>query len=455
MKKYYLILLAILLVLTAGCNLARDPQTLIHEPQTLTAAEITKTDPVTTDPQATPQTTPVDNDNIPPANISFLTDAAFSTTRTISQLSSEFKDAYARISLDLLKKTMEAGKSTIISPISVLTDIGLTTNGARGKTQTTMLEWISPGLSIDALNDQLFSLRERLEKGGESTFVETDGIFLTCREDFKVNAEFLALVKDTYRAQIAQVDFTDQGIIKSLNNWMSDSTNKLIPEVLKSGDVDINTVMLLVNAVCFDAEWEEAFPTSGKSTFHSTSGDKSVKMMMSTEHSFIRGDNETGFIKEYKGGQFGFAALLPREGLSITDYVNGLDGNTFLRLISEQQTNTIVKLALPEFSCETSADLRALLETLGLEEIFSDGADFSGLGHMDDGNGVGLGKAWHRTKLEVCETGTKAGSVSVISATASATEPPGTERLVFDRPFVFSIIELNTGLPVFIGICDL
>jgi len=73
---------------------------------------------------------------------------------------------------------------------------------------------------------------------------------------------------------------------------------------------------------------------------------------------------------------------------------------------------------------------------------------------MDDGSGVGLGKILHGTKLEVFETGTRAGSSSVVTVTAAATEAPGVKKVILNRPFVFSIIDMDTGLPLFIGVYD-
>ena len=389
-----------------------------------------------------------------PVNIRFLTDTGFTSSRKINELSPDFSDAYASISLELLGNIYETGSPSVISPMSIITSVGLTACGARGKTQDTIFNWLGTENDIDVLNDQLYSFRERFENGSVPVFSEANGVFLTERDDFIVNNEFLDLVKNTFRAQIAQLDFGNAAAADALNKWINDSTNGMVPALFKNGDVNYNTVMVLANSVCFDAEWDEPFTASWKYNFHGSSGDKKVKVMASSEHLFIDGSNETGFIKTYKGGQFGFAALLPREGIIIEDYVKGLEGNTFTNLIKEAESLEKVDIVVPSFSVDTSLDLRKLLKKIGLEELFSEDADFGGFGHMDDGSGVGLGKILHGTKLEVFETGTRAGSSSVVTVTAAATEAPGVKKVILDRPFVFSIIDMDTGLPLFIGVYD-
>ena len=127
--------------------------------------------------------------------------------------------------------------------------------------------------------------------------------------------------------------------------------------------------------------------------FHGVSGDRKTDWLWSYEYGYIAGDNETGFVKTYKGGQYAFVALLPREDLSLDAYLELLDGNRFLSLLKNVQYDLRTLVSMPAFTASTDTDLRALLIDLGLDSWFVETADFTGLGTMADGSGVGLGKA--------------------------------------------------------------
>ncbi|MBO7406460.1 MAG: serpin family protein, partial [Clostridia bacterium] len=389
-----------------------------------------------------------------PVTLRFLTDSAFSTSRKAEALGGDFKSAYARIALESLRKAYVKGQNTVLSPLSVITALALTANGARGTTQKQALELWSGEWDIDRLNEQLFSFREKLEADTDCRLVNADAVFLTEREDFIVNENYISLVSDTYRAQIAQLDFQKAGAAGSVNRWISDHTGGLIPAVLRDGDVNINTMMLLVNALCFDAEWAQPLQEAGKQVFHGVSGDRKTDWLWSYEYGYIAGDNETGFVKTYKGDQYAFVALLPREDLSVDAYLELLDGSRFLSLLKNVQYDLRTIVSMPAFTASTDTDLRALLSALGLESWFVETADFTGLGTMADGSGVGLGKARHCSSFELGAAGTKAAASSVVSATAAATSPPWDAEVRLDRPFVYAVIDLATGLPVFAGVFE-
>ena len=84
----------------------------------------------------------------------------------------------------------------------------------------------------------------------------------------------------------------------------------MIPELLE-GPLDDNTVMVLLNAISFDAKWESKFSTgTGLLPFNGASGTKDVPYLFGLGQTLIRGYGE-GFYKRYEGGNYAFAAILP------------------------------------------------------------------------------------------------------------------------------------------------
>jgi serpin B len=80
-----------------------------------------------------------------------------------------------------------------------------------------------------------------------------------------------------------------------------------------------------------------------------------------------------------------------------------------------------------------------------MTDAFTPAADFSGISP-----GLLIDQAIHRATITVTEWGTEAAAVTGLAAMASAElAPPLTVRA--DHPFVFSIVHLPTGAPLFVG----
>lgn len=108
---------------------------------------------------------------------------------------------------------------------------------------------------------------------------------------------------------------------------------------------------------------------------------------------------------------------------------------------------------MPKFKCEYNASLVNTLENMGMEIAFNEKkADFSSLGQSQLGN-IYVSNIVHKTFIEVGEEGTKAAAITAVIMDASSampTEEPKEVRLT--RPFVYAIIDMQTNLPIFIGV---
>ncbi len=78
----------------------------------------------------------------------------------------EFKAAAASFSADLFKYNYSNGKTTLVSPLSVLTALALVQNGAEGETLV-QLERALGGLDRDALNKYMRAYCDFLSAGDE------------------------------------------------------------------------------------------------------------------------------------------------------------------------------------------------------------------------------------------------------------------------------------------------
>jgi serpin B len=306
-------------------------------------------------------------------------------------------------------------------------------------------------MSVSELNLYLYSYLSSLPSGEKYKVSVANSIWFTEDESFSVAQDFLQLNADYYGADIYKAPF-DSGTLRDINNWVKKETDGMIPKVVD--DIPSEAVMYLVNALAFDAEWMSVYEKDQvrDGEFTKEDGTKQrVEMMYSTEHNYLEDESATGFIKYYKGGKYAFAALLPNEGISLSDYIASLDGATLNSLLFDVKS-TEVKTSIPKFEVDYDTELSMVLARMGMLDAFDvKQADFSNLGVYEGGN-LYIDSVIHKTYIEVREKGTRAGAVTAVGKDGGAMPNPEKPKEVYlDRPFVYMLIDTENNIPFFIG----
>ena len=356
-----------------------------------------------------------------------------------------FKSAYGNFSVELLKKCFDGKSNTLISPLSISSALTMTANGANGQTKDEMEKVLGSGMSINELNKYLSSFSGSLTSGEDFKLKNANSIWFRDEENrLTVEKDFLQKNADYFGAAIYKRAF-DNATCKEINNWVSDNTDGMIDKILDN--IPDEAIMYLINAVSFDAEWGNVYKENdiadGKFT---NSEDKlmNVTMMHSTESIYLESDGCKGFIKQYKGGKYGFAAILPDSNVSISDFVGSLNGDKLFKMLQNaESTNVVAKM--PKFEYEYSAELSEALKALGMPTAFSDSADFSGI----SGDKLLISDVLHKTKISVTEEGTRAVAATGVVMSAA---PDGDKQVLLNRPFMYMILDNETMLPLFAGI---
>ena len=350
----------------------------------------------------------------------------------------------------LFQASAKSGENTLVSPLSVLCALAMTANGAEGETLEQMEAVF--GMSAAELNLYLYSYVKNLPRGEKYKLSLANSIWFIEDERFTVNRDFLQTNADYYGADIYRAPF-DGRTCKDINNWVKQKTDNMIPEILDQ--IPPDAVMYLVNALAFEAEWSEVYKEhqvrDGKFTKEDGT-EQDAEFMYSSEGVYLEDEKAAGFIKYYKGGKYAFAAMLPHEGVSVSDYVASLSGESLHTMLENPQYTTVLT-SIPKFEMEYSVEMSEILEGMGMSRAFVPAsAEFGRLGTSTDGN-IYISRVLHKTFISVGEKGTRAGAATVVemSGESAMADPQQPKQVYLDRPFVYMLIDCENNIPFFIG----
>ena len=359
--------------------------------------------------------------------------------------------AAADFGVRLFKTSMEEGKNTLISPLSVLYALAMTTNGAEGETLSQMEQVL--GMDVDNLNSYMLAYLDLLPETKDYKMSLANSIWFKDDPNFAVEQSFLQTNADYYGAGAYKAAF-DEGTRNDINNWVKEHTDGMIPEIID--EIPDEAIMYLVSALAFDAKWADEYEEhqirEGRFTMEDGTR-QDVDMMHSEEYTYLEDDLATGFIKYYKDRKYAFVAMLPNEGVTVSQYVDSLTGEHLRELLNNPQDVTVFA-SIPKFETEYSIEMSEVLQEMGMTDAFDwRVADFSKLGTYNvDGMNICINRVLHKTFISVTEQGTRAGAATAVEMVAEgAMEIVEFKEVVLDRPFVYMLIDCETNLPFFIG----
>lgn len=235
-----------------------------------------------------------------------------------------------------------------------------------------------------------------------------------------------------------------EGAAATINTWSAANTGGLIPRLFTPAEL-ADARLVLANALAFKGRWALPFDPelTTDAPFQTPSGEVTVPMMTRARMQvpYTEGVGWKAVMLPYEGNGTAMAIVLPAEGRSLTEAMEGLDGETLASLaVAPPMT---VDVAIPRFRVASEHDLIANAEALGLETVLLR-TEYSGFGES-----LVVSKAKQKVVVEVSEEGTEAAAVTAITMKRTASRR--TLSLRADRPFLFAVWHRETETPLFIG----
>jgi serpin B len=340
------------------------------------------------------------------------------------------------------------------SPGSLSTALAMTYAGARGQTAEQMTQVLHFPLSQEKLHPAFAVLQATWGAGGEKARYRLNvANRLWGQEGFAFVPGFLAVTRERYGAELAQVDFArkTEPARQRINAWVEEQTQGEIRDLIPSDVLDATTRLVLTDAIYFKGEWTEPFEKEATriAPFYISSRQQTnVPLMYQMgDFRFWSGDGLKVLELPYGKGDLAMLVLLPNAIEGRTALEAGLTADNLTRWQSGLRKQE-VRVYLPRFQVTSPFRLDEVLKAMGMTRVFTPGeADLSG---MSSGGGLFLSAVIHKAFIDVNEEGTVA---TAATAEVAKSAPPIKEPEVFkaDHPFVFLIRDNRTGSILFLG----
>ncbi|XP_069685958.1 alpha-1-antitrypsin-like protein GS55-MS [Periplaneta americana] len=347
--------------------------------------------------------------------------------------------------------------NVIVSPISVYCILAQTQQGARGQIQTLLRTTLRADAEKTRNECQNF-IHSIIYRGEENFTVEADnGIFL--RNGCDVLPNFETCMTDYFMTEFIYIDFTTVEEAKeAVNTYVIKNNKQNITQLISVDETENRSAILAVlSAFYFEANWSNTFvPIKIKSEEFRPGPDLvyNVPTMFYEQTHMAGTSTELGAKWVHLNMQvttFTMLLVLPIIKYGLKDVIQRLTPEILTELFSEKNEH-LVRLSLPKFKIQKETDLIPVLKNLGLQHIFEDNADFSGI----ISELIANTSFSQNMKMDVDERG-----ISVLTDKGSTKCQPAPKRsqrekqnaidFTADHPFLVFIVDRINSVPVFAG----
>ena len=332
---------------------------------------------------------------------------------------------------------VEKGENVVVSPYSAGVALSMLAEGAEGETRAEF---------DNALNGCIFKAEDL---GNNDTITVKSSNSVWVDNDFSIRNSYVNLLEKDFDAFIDALSFADPATVKAINDWCAENTNGKIDEIIDR--LDPSAVMVLVNALYFNAPWEDKFSPSltKEADFHGVTKNSKVQMMnRSARMNYAEYYGCQMVELPYAGGRYSMIVILPPAGMdadAMMQYVGESIYDMAMGMFQPRQ----VRFKMPKAKIETSLILNQALKNMGIKSAFTTAADFKGIAAMGP---LVLDQVKQKCYIDISEKGTEAAAVTSAQIRLTSARPEAEPvEMTVDRPYLFIITDKTNGNILFAG----
>lgn len=375
-----------------------------------------------------------------------------------------FADVQNAFALALYGQLFQRPGNLFISPFSISTALAMACAGARGETADEMSRALRFTSSEETLHLSFAELLQRLNAAGGGEYEMAVANSLWGQEGAPLRDLFLEHVAMYYGGGMNVVDFRggSESARAAINRWVEEKTRQRIRNLIPPGGVDIDSRLVLVNAVYFKGRWWRPFHEAATrpEPFHLEGGGKVQAPLMHQQVviQYMAARDFQAVDLDYRGDDLSMLVLLPNKKGGLRDLEKSLSERMLKECVRQMRAHE-VKLFLPRFRITWGTEeIGEHLRALGMRLAFARfQADFSGINGQEPPHEESLfiSAIFHKTFVEVNEEGTEAAAATAVATPLAGAalhyKPPPIPVFRADHPFLFAIRDRRSGTLLFLG----
>ncbi|KAK2889297.1 hypothetical protein Q8A67_014672 [Cirrhinus molitorella] len=344
-------------------------------------------------------------------------------------------------------------KNIFFSPFSVSMALSELSLGAGGETKEQLLSGIGYNSSVFSTEEMHQMFHSLLEEIDQRTGVDINvGSALYVSDNLKLLPEFLENMKEFYHSEGFTVDFGVKETVDKINTYVKDKTHGKIDRAVVNLESD--TLMFLLTYIYFQGKWDMSFDPSKthESTFH-MDAETTVPVQMMHQYASLKVFYDTDLTSkvlclDYNDSFSMFLAVPHTDKFIKKKTIKDLEKAISRQHIEKWRTSVSKRkfnIYVPKLSLKTSYSLNDILKGLGMADMFTNKANFTGISEEE----IFILKAMHKATLDIDEKGTTTAAVTTASFRPMSYNPLLFIR--FDSPFMIFITDQKNGNILFFG----
>ena len=382
------------------------------------------------------------------------------------------------LAVDLHHQLATRDDNLCVSPYSIESALAMTFAGADGETRKEMARvlhltndstvpasFAALQHSLEQMSTKTAELVKQSKKFGGPSEPITLNIAnrLFAQKGYAFREAFLSLVKQNFGGAFEPLDFiaNPAAATQHINKWVANQTHDRIRDLIPEKALDKTTRLVLTNALYLKAPWASDFSenaTQSETFLVHGNAPADVPMMRKTDKRFGYAKREgfTAVSLPYAGDDLQFLVLLPDDVNGLHALESKLTADMLAGCANLEKRD--VDLHLPKFKLQSpTITLAEKFEALGMKTAFDQpkgSANFDKIAPRTPTDYLYISQIFHKTFIAVDEKGTEAAAataVAMLAGTALRSPPPPPIEVKVDRPFVYAIQHVPSGVCLFLG----
>lgn len=347
--------------------------------------------------------------------------------------------------------TLNKDENIIYSPLSIQTCYTLLLEGANNNSYDELKKALCYNDSFSYSKEILRMLNNTTKDNDKTTLELNQSIWLDNKFKNAVHQDYLETLANNYYAEIFTGALNSEEAHNELASYINKKTRNFLN--VKAEDFkDYNGICWLLNTIYLKGTWTNAFKKEQNYVDDFTNNDNSISKVTYMQNksiktgAYINDDYTIIMLPLYNNLKANL--LIANSDLSIYKEKETL--NSLLNFNKSESKIVSANVTLPQFKIQETYDLKNTFKALNVYDIFDENnADFTNMANLTDSN-IYVANSKHEAGIEFTNEGIEGAAYTIIDMTTESAPSLEYITINFNKPFMFSISDMD-NLPLFVG----